>query len=75
MPVYVYRGKDRKGGSVSGEQTAANKSDLMNLLKRQQIKVDKMSEKGKEFNLPTFGAGVNEGGQFQVQLVAIPPFS
>ena len=27
----------------------------MNLLKRQQIKVNKMSEKGKEFNLPTFG--------------------
>ena len=31
----------------------------MNQLKRQQISVKKMSEKGKEFNLPTFGAGVN----------------
>ena len=31
----------------------------MNLLKRQQINVNKMSEKGKEFNLPTFGGGVN----------------
>ena len=59
MPVYVYRGTDRTGAAVSGEQTAANKTELTNLLKRQQIKVNKMSEKGKEFNLPTFGGGVN----------------
>jgi type IV pilus assembly protein PilC len=58
MPVYVYRGTDRTGSAVSGERTAANKAELMGLLKRQQIKVNKMSEKGKEFNLPTFGAGV-----------------
>ena len=59
MPVYVYRGKNREGGAVSGEQVAGSKTELMNLLKRQQIKVDKMSEKGKEFNLPTFGGGVS----------------
>ena len=58
MPVYVYRGTDRTGGAVNGERTAASKAELMGLLKRQQIKVNKMSEKGKEFNLPTFGAGV-----------------
>jgi type IV pilus assembly protein PilC len=55
MPVYVFRGTDRTGSAVSGERTAANKTELMNLLKRQQIKVSKMSEKGKEFNLPTLG--------------------
>lgn len=58
MPVYVYRGTDRTGNAVSGERTATNKTELMTLLKRQQIKVNKMSEKGKEFNLPTFGSGV-----------------
>ena len=58
MPVYVYRGTDRTGNAVSGERTATNKTELMTLLKRQQIKVNKMSEKGKEFNLPTFGGGV-----------------
>ena len=58
MPVYVYRGTDRTGSAVSGERTAANKAELMGLLKRQQIKINKMSEKGKEFNLPTFGTGV-----------------
>src|SRR5271170_4864381 len=59
MPVYVYRGTNRSGTAVSGEQVATSKTELINLLKRQQIKVTKMSEKGKEFNLPTFGAGVN----------------
>jgi type IV pilus assembly protein PilC len=59
MAVYVYRGTDRSGAAVSGEQSAASKTDLMNQLKRQQIKVSKLSEKGKEFNVPTFGGGVN----------------
>jgi type IV pilus assembly protein PilC len=59
MPVYTYRGTNRAGTAVSGEQVANNKTELMNLLKRQQINVSKLSEKGKEFSLPTFGGGVN----------------
>jgi type IV pilus assembly protein PilC len=59
MPVYVYRGTNRAGAAVNGEQAANNKTELLNLLKRQQIKVSRLSEKGKEFNLPTFKAGVN----------------
>jgi type IV pilus assembly protein PilC len=59
MPVYVYRGTNRTGAAVSGEQAATNKAELVTLLKRQQIKVSKLSEKGKEFNLPTFQSGVN----------------
>jgi type IV pilus assembly protein PilC len=39
--------------------TATSKSELQSLLRRQQITPTKMSEKGKEFNLPTFGAGVS----------------
>jgi type IV pilus assembly protein PilC len=58
MPVYTYRGTNRSGGSVSGELTASSKSELQNMLRRQQITATKMSEKGKEFNLPTFGAKV-----------------
>jgi type IV pilus assembly protein PilC len=59
MPVFTYRGTNRAGNTVSGEQTAESKSELVNNLKRQQISVTKMSEKGKEFNLPTFGGGVD----------------
>jgi type IV pilus assembly protein PilC len=59
MPDYKYRGTNRSGASVSGVMTAANKTELASLLKRQQITPTKMSEKGKEFNIPTFGSGVN----------------
>src|SRR5438132_322025 len=59
MPVFTYRGTNRAGVTVSGEQVASSKTELANQLRRQQINVTKMSEKGKEFNLPTFGSGVN----------------
>src|SRR5260370_21291480 len=39
--------------------TAANKTELAGLLKRQQITATRMTEKGKEFNIPTFGGGVS----------------
>src|SRR5467141_2320753 len=59
MPVFTYRGTNRTGTTVTGEQLAPSKSELVNMLRKQLIKVTKMSEKGKEFNLPTFGAGVD----------------
>ena len=59
MPVFTYRGTNRAGATVSGELAATSKTELINTLKRQQINVTKMSEKGKEFNLPTFGGGVD----------------
>ncbi len=59
MPDYKYQGTNRAGSSVSGVMTASSKAELQNQLKRQQITPTKMTEKGKEFNIPTFGAGVN----------------
>src|ERR1700693_1265677 len=59
MPVFTYRGTNRAGSAVSGEMSANNKAELQGLLRRQQITPTKMSEKGKEFNLPSFGAGVS----------------
>ena len=59
MPVFTYRGTNRAGATVSGELAAASKAELIGSLKRQQINVTKMSEKGKEFNMPTFGGGVD----------------
>ena len=38
---------------------ANSKTELQSMLRRQQITATKMSEKGKEFNLPTFGGGVS----------------
>ncbi len=59
MPVFTYRGTNRAGATVSGELAATSKSELIGNLKRQQINVTKMSEKGKEFSMPTFGGGVD----------------
>jgi type IV pilus assembly protein PilC len=59
MPVYTYRGTNRTGASVTGERTANNKTELAAALRRENINVSKLSEKGKEFNIPTFGAGVD----------------
>ncbi len=59
MPVYTYRGTNRTGATVSGEQVATTKTELINALRRQQISVTKMAEKGKEFSLPTLGSGVS----------------
>ena len=59
MPVFTYQGTNRSGGKVSGELTATTKAELQNILRRQQITPTKMSEKGKEINLPSFGSGVS----------------
>ena len=59
MPVFTYKGTNRAGATVAGEMSASNKTELQSLLRRQQITPTRMSEKGKEFNLPTFGAGVD----------------
>jgi type IV pilus assembly protein PilC len=59
MPVYTYRGTNRAGVAVAGERVAPSKNELAALLRREQISVSKLSEKGKEFNIPTFGGGVD----------------
>jgi type IV pilus assembly protein PilC len=59
MPVYTYKGTNRAGAAVAGERVAASKNELAASLRREQISVSKLSEKGKEFNIPTFGGGVD----------------
>ena len=59
MPVFTYRGTNRAGVAVAGEMTASSRTELQSLLRRQQITPTRMSEKGKEFNLPSFGGGVD----------------
>jgi type IV pilus assembly protein PilC len=58
MPVFTYRGTNRVGTTVAGERQADNKAQLAAMLRREQINVSKLSEKGKEFNIPTFGGTV-----------------
>ncbi|HEV2422480.1 MAG TPA: type II secretion system F family protein [Candidatus Acidoferrales bacterium] len=55
MPVYTYTGVNRAGTKVTGERAANTKAELQNVLRREQINVSKVSEKGKEFSIPSFG--------------------
>jgi len=50
---------NRAGAAVSGERQAGSKAELQTLLRRENITINKMKEKGREFALPTFGGGVN----------------
>ena len=59
MPVFTYRGVNRAGSRVTGERAAGSKQELASLLRREQVTVSKVSEKGKEFAFPTFGSGVD----------------
>jgi type IV pilus assembly protein PilC len=58
MPAFVWKGKNRDGKAVSGERVAENKEAVMALLRREQILVSSVKEKGKELALPKFGGGV-----------------
>ena len=58
MPAFVWKGKTRDGKVVSGEKVADNKEAAMALLRRDQILVSSVKEKGREFVLPKFGGGV-----------------
>src|SRR5271154_4532991 len=59
MPVFTYRGTNKTGATVQGERTAGTKAELKATLQREPINVNKLSEKGKEFNIPSFGGGVD----------------
>src|SRR5512147_651790 len=58
MPAFVWKGKTREGKSVSGERVADNKEAVMALLRREQILVSSVKEKGKEMAIPKLGGGV-----------------
>ena len=55
MPVFTYRGVNRSGSTITGERAATSKAELTAVLRREQITVSKLSEKGKEFAMPSFG--------------------
>jgi type IV pilus assembly protein PilC len=58
MPAFVWKGKNRDGKAVSGEQSADTKEAVMAVLRRQQILVSSVKEKGKEVALPKLSGSV-----------------
>jgi len=58
MPAFVWKGKNRDGKTVSGERSADTKEAVMALLRREQILVSSVKEKGKEVALPKLSGSV-----------------
>ncbi len=58
MPAFVWKGKTRDGKAVAGERTADSKAALEAGLRREQIVVTSVKEKGKEVALPKVGGKV-----------------
>jgi type IV pilus assembly protein PilC len=62
MPKFVWEGKTRAGGNLSGELEAPNEAFVLAQLRRQQIVPVKVKPKAKDlgFKLPGFRAGVSQ---------------
>ena len=58
MPAYVWKGKTRQGQATGGERVADSRDALMQILRREQIVVTSVKEKGKEIALPKLGQGI-----------------
>jgi type IV pilus assembly protein PilC len=57
MPTFTFKGTNAAGETISGERQAENKQVLDARLRNERIRPTKITEKGKEFALPTFGSG------------------
>jgi type IV pilus assembly protein PilC len=58
MPTFEWKGTARNGQTQTGVLVADSKDAVINLMRRQQIVVTAVKEKGKEIALPKFGGGV-----------------
>jgi type IV pilus assembly protein PilC len=60
MPSFEWKGRDREGNPQSGVLIGDNKDAVIAALRRQQIVVTTVKEKGKEIALPKFGGGIKQ---------------
>jgi type IV pilus assembly protein PilC len=58
MPTFEWKGTARNGQTQRGVLVADSKDAVINVMRRQQIVVTAVKEKGKEIALPKFGGGV-----------------
>jgi type IV pilus assembly protein PilC len=55
MPTYVFKGRNRLNEIVVGERTAENRESLRQLLRREQVTLTSVKEKGREIGIPRLG--------------------
>ncbi|HEV2912323.1 MAG TPA: type II secretion system F family protein [Pyrinomonadaceae bacterium] len=55
MPTYVFKGRNRLNEIVVGERVADNREALRQILRREQVTLTSVKEKGREVGIPKLG--------------------
>ncbi len=55
MPTYVFKGRNRLNEIVVGERVADNREALRTILRREQVTLTSVKEKGREIGIPKIG--------------------
>src|SRR6476660_6880578 len=55
MPTYVFKGRNRLNEVVVGERVADNREALRQILRREQVTLTSVKEKGREIGIPKIG--------------------
>src|SRR5919206_552969 len=55
MPTYVFKGRNRMNEVIVGERVADNREMLRQMLRREQITLTSVKEKGREVGIPKIG--------------------
>src|SRR5438445_1579631 len=52
MPTYAFKGRNRMNELVAGERVADNRDELREMLRREQVTLTSIKEKGREIGIP-----------------------
>lgn len=55
MPTYVFKGRNRLNETVVGERVADNRDTLRQILRKEQVTLTSVKEKGREIGIPKLG--------------------
>src|SRR3982075_648511 len=55
MPTYVFKGRNKLNETVVGERVADSREALRQLLRREQVTITSVKEKGREIGIPKLG--------------------
>jgi type IV pilus assembly protein PilC len=55
MPTYVFKGRNKLNEIVVGERVADNRETLRQILRREQVTLTSVKEKGREIGIPKIG--------------------
>jgi type IV pilus assembly protein PilC len=55
MPTYVFKGRNKMNETVVGERVADNREALRQILRKEQVTLTSVKEKGREIGIPKIG--------------------